>query len=219
MAAGVEPQSSWTLYAAAPARACSRSASALTVLPLPMSSTFTGRWSRARWTERRCQSPGVTVVARDPEDGPVPPPPTVVMPVASASCTWEVDRKCTWMSMAPAVRICPSPAMTSVDGPITRSGWTPSAMSGLPARPSATIRPSRMPTSALTTPQWSRTTTLVMTVSGAPSARVSVDWAIDSRIDLPPPKTASSPPTVRSCSTSTQRSVSPSRSWSPVVAP
>ncbi len=58
-----------------------------------------------------------------------------------------------------------------------------------------------------------------MTVSGAPSARVVLPWAIDSRMDLPPPKTASSPPTVRSCSTSIHRSVSASRTWSPVVGP
>ena len=35
-------------------------------------------------------------------------------------------------------------------------------------------------------------------VERALAARVAVDCAIDSRIDLPPPKTASSPPTVRS---------------------
>ena len=75
--------------------------------------------------------------------------------------------------MAPAVRIRPLPAMISVDGPMTRPGSTPSIVSGLPALPRATMRPSRMPTSALTTPQWSRTTAPVMTVSGAPSARVA----------------------------------------------
>ena len=47
----------------------------------------------------------------------------------------------------------------------------------------------------------------------------SVDWAIDSRIDLPPPKTASSPPKLRSCSTSIHRSVSARRTWSPTVGP
>ena len=35
----------------------------------------------------------------------------------------------------------------------------------------------------------------VMTRSGVPSARVAPDWPIDSRITLPPPNTASSPPT------------------------
>ena len=172
-----------------------------------------------RWIFSRCQAPGVTVVALVPSDGPVPPPPRVVSPVASASTICDGEIRCTWVSMPPAVRILPSPEMTSVDGPICSSGCTPSATSGLPARPSATIRPSRIPTSARTIPQWSSTIALVMTVSGAPSARVVPPCAIDSRIDLPPPKTASSPPAVRSCSTSIHRSVSPSRTWSPTVGP
>ena len=58
--------------------------------------------------------------------------------------------------MAPAVRIRPLPAMISVDGPITSAGSTPSIVSGLPALPMPTMRPSRTPTSALTMPQWSR---------------------------------------------------------------
>ncbi len=67
---------------------------------------------------------------------------------------------------------CPRRRSRRSTGPITSAGCTPSAMSGLPERPSATIRPSRMPTSARTTPQWSSTIALVMTVSSAPSARV-----------------------------------------------
>lgn len=167
----------------------------------------------------RFQAPGVTVVALEPSVAPVPPPMTVVMPVASASCRVSGIRKWTWVSTAPAVRMRPSPEITSVPGPITRSGCTPSLMSGLPERPRATIRPSRTPMSALTTPQWSRTTALVMTRSGAPSARDAVAWAIDSRMDLPPPNTASSPPKQRSSSTSIQRSVSARRIRSPVVGP
>ena len=81
----------------------------------------------------------------------------------------------TWQSIAPAVRILPLPAMISVDGPITSAGSTPSIVSGLPALPMPTMRPSRMPTSALTTPQWSSTTAPVITVSGAPSTRRRVD--------------------------------------------
>jgi hypothetical protein len=46
-----------------------------------------------------------------------------------------------------------------------------------------------------------------------------VPCSIDSRIVLPPPKTASSPPTQWSRSTSIQRSVSASRTWSPSVGP
>ena len=101
--------------------------------------------------------------------------------------------KWTCVSTAPAVRIFPLPAMISVSGPMTRSGWTPSMVSGFPALPMPVIRPSRMPTSALTMPQWSMIKAPVTTVSGAPSARVVRDWPMDSRITLPPPNTASSP--------------------------
>ena len=59
----------------------------------------------------------------------------------------------------------------------------------------------------------------MITVSSAPSAEEASDWFIDSRIDLPPPKTDSSPPKVRSVSISIHRSVSPSRIWSPAVGP
>ena len=97
--------------------------------------------------------------------------------------------------MAPAVTIRPLPDMISVDGPITSAGWMPSIVSGLPALPMPTMRPSRTPMSAFTTPQWSRITAPVITRSGAPSARERVDWPIDSRMTLPPPNTTSSPPT------------------------
>jgi hypothetical protein len=167
----------------------------------------------------RCQAPGVTVVALVPSAGPVPPPMIVVMPADRASSRICGQIRWTWLSIAPAVRILPLPAMISVFGPITSCGWTPSIVSGLPARPRATMRPSRMPTSALTMPQWSSTTAPVITVSGVPSARVAVDWPIDSRITLPPPKTASSPPAHSSRSISMSRLVSASRMRSPAVGP
>jgi len=223
IAAGVEPQSSCSLNPPAPARSCSHMASSETVFPLPSNRMFTGQGSIASSIRARCQGPGVTVVALVPSAGPVPPPISVVMPAPSASSTICGQIRWTWQSIAPAVRILPLPAITSVQGPITRSGCTPAMVSGLPALPSATIRPSRMPTSALTTPQWSSTTAPVITVSGVPSARVAVDWPIDSRITLPPPKTASSPPLSparhRSSSTSIRRLVSASRIRSPVVGP
>src|SRR5919108_4108769 len=66
-------------------------------------------------------------------------------------------------------------------------------------------------------------TTPVMTVSGVPSARVARACPMDSRMTLPPPKTASSPaapgPPERSSSISISRSVSASRMRSPVVGP
>ena len=81
-----------------------------------MRNTLTGNASRPRSTLARCHAPGVTVVALLPSDGPVPPPPMVVIPVEIASTIWDAERMCTWLSTPPAVRIRPSPEITSVDG-------------------------------------------------------------------------------------------------------
>ena len=142
--------------------------------------------------------PASTVVAFVPSAGPVPPPMIVVMPGAERLVD---DLRADEVDVAvdgAGGEDRPLPARISVDGPITSAGSTPSIVSGLPALPMPTMRPSRTPTSALTTPQWSRMTAPVITRSGVPSARVAVDWPIDSRITLPPPNTASSPPTQRS---------------------
>jgi hypothetical protein len=61
--------------------------------------------------------------------------------------------KCTWLSIPPAVTMRPSAAMTSVLAPIAMPDVMPCMRSGFPALPMATIRPSRMPMSALTIPQ------------------------------------------------------------------
>ena len=222
IAAGVEPQSSCSLNPEIPVSTCSCSASWPTVLPLPSSATLIGQASSDSSIRATYQAPGVTVVAFVPSAGPVPPPIQVVTPDPSASgiCVGEI--RCTWQSTPPAVRIMPFPATISVDGPITSSGCTPSIVSGLPALPSATIRPSRTPTSAFTTPQWSSTTAPVITRSGVPSPRVVRACPIDSRMTLPPPKTTSSPPCgprQRSSVTSMSRSVSASRMRSPTVGP
>jgi hypothetical protein len=222
IAAGVDPQSSCSLNPEMPASTCSCSASTPTVLPLPSSATLSGHSSSDSRIRATYQEPGVTVVALVPSAGPVPPAIQVVTPEPRASGIWVGLIRCTWQSTAPAVMISPFPAMISVDGPITSSGWTPSMMSGLPALPSATIRPSRTPTSALTTPQWSSTRAPVMTRSGVPSPRGVRAWPIDSRITLPPPNTTSSPPCgprQRSSVTSMSRSVSASRTRSPLVGP
>ena len=93
-----------------------------------------------------CQAP-VQVVASVPCAGPVPPPSMVVMPVISASSICWGAMKWMWASMPPAVRILPSPAMTSVEGPMMMV--TPGWVSGLPALPMASMRPSLRPMSAL----------------------------------------------------------------------
>ncbi len=54
-----------------------------------------------------------------------------------------------WLSMPPAVRRLPSPAIASVVGPTTMPGVTPAITSGLPALPMPAMRPPLMPTSAL----------------------------------------------------------------------
>ena len=64
-------------------------------------------------------APGVQVVALVPAAGPVPPPSIVVTPDISASSTCCGQMKWMWVSKPPAVRILPSPAITSVPGPMT----------------------------------------------------------------------------------------------------
>ena len=55
------------------------------------------------------------------------------------------------------------------------------------------VRPSLMPTSAFTMPQWSTISALVITQSTAPMALVTWLWPMPSRITLPPPNFTSSP--------------------------
>ena len=130
------------------------------------------------------------VVALVPVAGPVPPPIMVVTPDISASSICCGQMKWMWVSMPPAVTIMPSPAMISVPGPMTMS--TPGWMSGLPALPMPPMRPFLMPMSALTMPQWSTISALVMTVSATSAARRWL-WPMPSRITLPPPNFTSSP--------------------------
>ena len=80
-----------------------------------------------------CQIPGVQVVAFVPVAGPVPPPSIVVTPDINASSTCWGQMKWIWASIAPAVIICPSPAIISVPGPITIE--ISDCMSGFPAFP------------------------------------------------------------------------------------
>ena len=72
--------------------------------------------------ERREARPVTSQPSYDVPYGPVPPPPSVVSPVARASTICDGEIRCTWVSMPPAVRILPSPEITSVDGPICSSG-------------------------------------------------------------------------------------------------
>jgi hypothetical protein len=100
----------------------------------------------------------VTVVALVPSAGPgAAADQIVVMPEASASSTI-----CRADQVHVAVDGAGGEDLAVAGDDLGRraddqAGWTPSIVSGLPALPIATIRPSRMPTSALTTPQWSST--------------------------------------------------------------
>jgi len=134
--------------------------------------------------------PGVQVVALVPAAGPVPPPSIVVTPDIRASSTSCGQMKWMWASIAPAVAIRPSPAIASVPAPIriVTSGWT----AGFPALPIPAMRPFLMPMSALTMPQWSRISALVITTSTT-SAETCWPWPMPSRITLPPPNLTSSP--------------------------
>ena len=153
MAAGVVPQSSCSFRPMAPARTCSTNASGSEALPFPRKPRLTGNSSALSSMRPMFQEPGVQVVAFVPVAGPVPPPSKVVIPEDKASRISCGQMKCTWLSTPPAVTILPSPAMTSVPGPIVMPGETPDMRSGLPAFPMATMHPSRMPISALTMPQ------------------------------------------------------------------
>ncbi len=190
MAAGVVPQSSCSFNPIAPARTCSRNASGRLALPLPRNPRFIGKASAAASIVCMCHGPGVHVVAAVPVAGPVPPPSIVVTPDISASSICCGQMKWMWLSTPPAVRIMPSPAITSVPGPmgIVMPGW----MSGLPPLPIFQMRPPFSPTSALTMPQWSTMSALVMMVS-AVSEETSWPWPMPSRITLPPPNFTSSP--------------------------
>ena len=139
----------------------------------------------------RFQGPGVQVVAKVPVAGPLPPPIIVVTPLVSASsiCCGQMKWMCE--SMPPAVTMLPSQLMISVPGPMMMS--TPGWVSGLPALPILTMRPSFRPMSALTMPPWSMISAFVITQSTAPSARVRCDCAMPSRMVLPPPNFTSSP--------------------------
>ena len=136
-----------------PAAICSRSGSGAEALPLPRKPRLTGNASAASSMRWMFHSPGVHVVAAVPVAGPVPPPTSVVSPALMASVTSCGQMKWMWLSRPPAVTIRPSPAITSVAAPTIMPGVTPAMRSGLPALPTATMRPSRMPMSAFTIPQ------------------------------------------------------------------
>ena len=79
---------------------------------------LTGNASAASIMRAICHGPGVHVVAKVPCAGPVPPPSIEVTPDVKASSICCGQMKWMWVSKPPAVRILPSPAITSVPGPM-----------------------------------------------------------------------------------------------------
>ena len=97
---------------------------------------------------------------------------------------------------------------------------TPSIVSGFPARPTATMRPSLIPSDVLRMPRTgSSRTTFVTATSRASSGRMLPVVMSPSRIVFAKPTTGSAPGAVSSASTSSRRSVSPRRTRSPAVGP
>src|SRR4051812_29564955 len=96
IAAGVVPQSSWSLSEQAPASTISTSPPGSEALPLPASPRLTGKESKARSIISMCQGPAVQVVAFVPSAGPVPPPSIVVTPAirASSICCGQMKWMC-----------------------------------------------------------------------------------------------------------------------------
>ena len=191
IAAGVVPQSSCSLRPITPACTCSFSGAGRLALPLPKKPRFIGKASAASSMRWMCHGPGVQVVAKVPVAGPVPPPSMVVTPELSASSICCGQIQWMWLSMPPAVRIMPSPAITSVPAPIgiVTPGW----MSGLPPLPIFQMRPSFKPTSAFTMPATASMISALVTMVSATSAETPWPWPMPSRITLPPPNFTSSP--------------------------
>lgn len=141
----------------------------------------------------------------------------VVTPEASEASMMRGESRWTWVSMAPAVAMRPSPETMVVPVPTTTS--TPSMVSGLPARPMAVIRPAVRPMEVLMMP-WtaSITSTLLMTMSQV-SRTVAALRCRPSRAVLPKPARNSSPGAWESDSTRTISPESPSRIRSPARGP
>ena len=117
---------------------------------------------------------------------------SVVTPADSATGTSLGVMRCTWLSIAAAVAMSPYPFTGHVFGPIVSS--TPSVMSGLPARPIPTIRPSLIPMFVFTTPRnGSTTTTPAISMSSSLSEVARSNCAIRDRKFFAYPQIGSSP--------------------------
>ncbi|CAM5726151.1 hypothetical protein SFUMM280S_03413 [Streptomyces fumanus] len=151
-----------------------------------------------------------------PHTGPNSCPMTVVTPEARDASMIRGESRWTWVSTAPAVAIRPSPETMDVPVPTTTS--TPSRVSGLPARPMAWMRPSRMPMDTLRTPSTASITTTLLITTSQVSRTAAAFRCSPSRAVLPNPARNSSPYRCASDSTWITSPESPSRSRSPARA-
>src|SRR5437867_2319974 len=143
---------------------------------------------------------------------------SVVIPADRATGISRGESRWTCESIAAGVAIRPCDGIGHVFGPIVRS--TPAVMSGLPARPIPTIRPSLIPMSAFTIPSSGSTTiALGITASSSDGRPARSCCVIRERQFLAYPQRAWSPGSVRSSSILIHRSVSPRRTRSPAVGP
>ncbi len=211
---GLAPQSSWILNPPHPDSTASSSSCAEVDEPRARNAALTGACAHPaiRW----CRfSRGLAPTSHTP---PMPIPTMVVTPAdRAAGATSALDR-CTWESTMPGVAISPSPGIIAVCASTTSS--MPCCTSGFPARPTPTTRPSLIPMLVLRTPSTgSISSTPSTTMSRALARSVAPVTSAPRRAVLPQPPSISSPGSVSSASTCTHRSVSPSRTRSPVVGP
>lgn len=208
------PMSSWTLKPQAPPSAsASTSGASWEEEPRPRKPMLTGQASKAL---KACRSAHGELTPT-PQTGPNSWPMIVVTPEARDASMMRGESRWTWGSTAPAVAIRPSPETMVVPVPTTTS--TPSRVSGLPARPIAAIRPSRMPTETFRIPSTaSMTRTLLMTTSQVSRTAAALRCR-PSRAVLPNPARNSSPCFWESDSTRTVSPESPSLTRSPARGP
>ncbi len=208
------PMSSWTLNPDAPPSArASTSGPASEDEPRARKPMLTGQASKALNACRSAQGE----LTPTPHTGPNSWPMMVVTPEASEASMMRGDSRWTWVSIAPAVAIRPSPDTIVVPVPTTTS--TPSRVSGLPARPIETMRPSRIPIEVLRMPcTASMTVTLERTTSQVARTVVALRW-MPSRAVLPNPARNSLPGSWESDSIRTISPESPSRIRSPARGP
>ena len=121
---------------------------------------------------------------------------SVVSPPDSAASHTCGESRCTWQSMPPGVTTSPRASKTAV--PVSSTTPMPSMVSGFPARPMQTMRPSLMPIDVARTPSTGSSTRPPTTATSTPPR--SARTPNPSRMVLPQPAMISSGPETSSLS-------------------